>query len=172
MAKYLNVGVGGFPQEQNTIAVSTGASDSDKIIATNASGQLDSSFWPSGMNVPRSVTASEAIAARDLVSLHNNAGTTNVRRADASVASAARQAHGIALAAAASGAQCSVLLGLGIISGFTGLTPGQTLFVSGVTPGATTATPPTTAGHTLQQIGIAISATEVFLLIQEPIIRG
>lgn len=171
MTKYLNIGSNGFPQEQTTIAASVGAGDADKIIATNASGQIDSSFWPSGMNVPRSFTASEAIAARDLVSLHNNSGTTNVRRADASVASAVRQAHGIALGAAASGAQCSVLLGLGIISGFTGLTPGQTLFL-GPTPGGNTATPPATAGHSLQPIGVAISATEIFLLIQEPIIRS
>ena len=172
MAKYLNIGSNGFPQEQNTIATSAGASDADKVIATNASGQIDSSFYPSGLNVPRSFFASEAISARDLVNIHNNAGAANVRKADASTASAAKQAHGIALAGAAQSAQCSVLLGVGIVSGFSGLTPGVTYFLSAATPGGNTATPPATAGHSLQPIGIATSATEIFLLIQEPIIRG
>ena len=172
MAKYLNVGTGGFPQEQNTIAASAGAADADKIVATNASGQIDSSFYPSGLNIPKSFLASEAISARDLVNIHNNAGTANIRKADASTASAAKQAHGIALAAAAQNAQCSVLLGMGIVPGFSGLTPGATYFLSAATPGGNTATPPATAGHTLQQIGVAVSGNEVFLLIQEPIIRG
>ena len=126
------------------------SSASEVIVATNSSGQIDISFMPSGIN---------------LVNIYNNAGTANCRKADGSTTG--KIAHGFVLASVSSGGTATVYLS-GLNTSVTGLTPGQA-FLSDSTPGASTATAPTTAGHTVQKVGIAVSATALQFDPGEPI---
>lgn len=142
------------------------SSASEVIVATNSSGQIDISFMPSGIGPDTaSVLASEALSAGNLVNIYNNAGTANCRKADGSTTG--KIAHGFVLASVSSGGTATVYLS-GLNTSVTGLTPGQA-FLSDSTPGASTATAPTTAGHTVQKVGIAVSATALQFDPGEPI---
>jgi hypothetical protein len=57
----------------------------------------------------------------------------------------------------------------GVVNGLTGLTPGATYFLSDITAGLLTTTAPTTAGHFIAPIGIAISSTALKINIQSTI---
>lgn len=141
-------------------------SAAEVIVATSASGLLDISFMPTGIG-PDIVTvlASETITGGQLVNLYNNAGTLNVRKADGSTTG--KDANGFCLVGITSGASGAVYMG-GINTAVTGLTPGK-IFLSDTTAGAVTNTAPTTAGHTVQQVGVALSATSLQFEPQIPI---
>jgi hypothetical protein len=57
----------------------------------------------------------------------------------------------------------------GTITGLTSLTPGAAYYLSGATAGAVTATAPTTSGYLSQEVGIALSTTELNFEEQQPI---
>lgn len=107
--------------------------------------------------------AFEDLAAFDLVNIFNDGGTQKARlavntdpakRADAFVVEAA--AGGGSLTA---GSTVVLFYGGNIITS-SSLTPGAMMFLSS-TPGKMAATPPTASGSLVQQIGTAISPTEV-----------
>jgi len=173
-----------------TIVTSAGAADAEKVPSTNASGYLDPSLLnaatsgnskvlltkadgtidpavlPSGLGVQtKNVLASEALAAGALVNIWPNAGTENVRNADATAEG--KEAHGFVKAAVASGATASVYLE-GTITGLSGLTPGTRMYLA-TSAGAATATSPNAAGNVSQHIGDALSATEIDFEKAEPI---
>jgi hypothetical protein len=100
------------------------------------------------------------------VNIYNNAGTANMRKADASTAG--KEAHGFVLAAV-SNAQNGTVYFEGTNTQCTGLTPG-TQFLSATTPGKTVATAPTGAGKAVQVVGFAISATAMNFQSELPII--
>ena len=178
-------------QEVASISTSAGAADAGKIIATNASGQIDGSFLnatvssspnklvmtggdgridvsvlPTGVGADTAViNASEALAAGDLVNIWNNSGTANVRKADASTAG--KEAHGFVLAAVASGASATVYFE-GTNTQMTGLTPGRQYLST--TPGKTSATAPTGSGQVVQVVGLAVSATAMNFQSNQPIV--
>ena len=178
-------------QEVASISTSAGAADAGKIIATNASGQIDVSFLnttvssspnklvmtgadgrldisvlPVGVGADTAViNASEALAAGDLVNIWNNSGTANVRKADASTAG--KEAHGFVLAAVASGQPATVYFE-GTNTQMTGLTPGRQYLST--TPGKTSATAPTGSGQVVQVVGFAISATAMNFQSNPPIV--
>ena len=178
-------------QEVASISTSAGAADAGKIIATNASGQIDVSFLnttvssspnklvmtgadgrldisvlPVGVGADTAVIpASEALAAGDLVNIWNNSGTANVRKADASTAG--KEAHGFVLAAVASGASATVYFE-GTNTQMTGLTPGRQYLST--TPGKTSATAPTGSGQVVQVVGFAVSATAMNFQSNSPIV--
>ena len=178
-------------QEVASISTSAGAADAGKIIATNASGQIDGSFLnatvssspnklvmtggdgridvsvlPTGVGADTAViNASEALAAGDLVNIWNNSGTANVRKADASTAG--KEAHGFVLAAVASGASATVYFE-GTNTQMTGLTPGRQYLST--TPGKTSATAPTGSGQVVQVVGFAVSATAMNFQSNPPIV--
>lgn len=178
-------------QEVASISTSAGAADAGKIIATNASGQIDGSFLnatvssspnklvmtggdgridvsvlPTGVGADTAViNASEALAAGDLVNIWNNSGTANVRKADASTAG--KEAHGFVLAAVASGASATVYFE-GTNTQMTGLTPGRQYLST--TPGKTSATAPTGSGQVVQVVGFAVSATAMNFQSNQPIV--
>ena len=169
--------------EETTLTTSAGAADNNKIPALNAngvlddtiinatvtsspnktakldaSGKLDSSVMPTGIGADTAViVASEALADGDLVNIWNNAGTANVRKADAN--SSGKEAHGFVLAAVASSASATVYFE-GTNSHCTGLTPGIQ-FLSSSTPGKSAASAPTGTGKIVQNVGIAINATTI-----------
>ena len=178
-------------QEVASISTSAGAADAGKIIATNASGQIDGSFLnttvtsspnklvmtggdgkidvsvlPTGVGADTAViNASEALAAGDLVNIWNNSGTANVRKADASTAG--KEAHGFVLAAVASGQPATVYFE-GTNTQMTGLTPGRQYLST--TPGKTSATAPTGSGQVVQVVGFAVSATAMNFQSSPPIV--
>jgi hypothetical protein len=149
------------------VASSSGSGDAGKIIKTDAAGRIDLTLMPTGVGPDsKSLTASEAIAARDFV---NVSATGQVRKADASND---RPAHGFAQSAIANAASGTVTFE-GIITGFSGLTVGATYYLSDTVAGGISATPPTAgAGKINQQIGVAISATEISFEPQQAILLG
>lgn len=159
--KYLK-NVSGVLTEQ--AASETGGTE--VIVATNSSGQIDISVMPTGIGPDIAViVASEALSSGNLVNIYSNAGTANCRKADGSTTG--KVAHGFVLASVTSGGNASVYLS-GLNTAVTGLTPGPQ-FLSDATPGASVAAAPTTSGHTVQKVGIAVSATALQFDPGEPI---
>lgn len=146
---------GGFIE---TEAVQIGGTPSaDKVPSLNAAGQLDITMMPPGIGADTVVLpAVGAIAAGDWVNIYDNGGTPSVRKADAS--SKITRAHGFVLAAFADGASATVYTS-GSNTAVTGQTAG-TVFLS-TTAGLGSNTPPTLSGEIVQQIGVAVSATQV-----------
>ena len=91
-------------------------------------------------------------------------GTDTVALADASAESTSRVV-GLALAAAADAAPVTVC-SEGLMSGFTGLTPGARYFLDTATPGGITTTPADDDEQAIVQIGYAKSATVMDLQIE------
>ena len=155
----------GLQVEQISLVVSTGVADANRVVATDATGKLDTSLLPTGIGADvKILPASENLAAGDLVNVWNDAGTSKVRKADNSNN---RRAVGFVLAGVTAPANATVYLE-GTITGLTSLTPGATVFLS--TLGAVTATAPSGAGVISQEVGNAISATEVSFEPQRPIL--
>lgn len=138
----------------NSTTTSVGAGSSGKVVALDAAGKIDNSMLSFGPELS-TATASEALTAGNLVNIYSNVGVVTMRKADAA---ANRPANGYVLASVASSA-VGVYYADGRITGLTGLTPGQSLFLGAA--GAATATAPTAAGSACQQIGFASSATEI-----------
>lgn len=151
----------------NGKVISAGAADSGKLAALDASGRLDTTVMPPGIGADTaSITASEALAAGDLVNIWNNAGTANARKADGSTSG--KEAHGFVLSAVSNGAAATVYFE-GTNTQCTGLTPGGQ-FLSASTPGKSVAAAPSASGNVVQRVGFAISATAMNFQSQPPVV--
>lgn len=101
--------------------------------------------------------AAENLTANNLVNAFTDTdGVAKVRRADASVGY--KPANGFVTSNYSSGASATVQTS-GTITGLSGLTTGQTLYLSDTTPGGIATTAPTEYYHLSQVIGTAASAT-------------
>lgn len=165
--KFLQL-VSGRITEVFATVVSAGAADDGKLIGLNAQGRLDNSVLPTGIGAEtKNINATEALAAGDYVNIYDaGAGAFGVRKADATTA---KPADGFVLAAVANAAAATVYTE-GINNAVTGQTPG-TVFLS-TTAGRGGSTIPTVAGQIVQDIGIALSATEVAFSRTSPIVRA
>jgi hypothetical protein len=144
---------------------SAGAGDAGKIPAVDSTGKLDNSFMPTGIGPDTAViTASEALAAGDLVNVWNSTGA-KVRKADATVAG--KEAHGFVLAAVLNGAAATVYFE-GSNTGVTGLTPGKQ-FLS-TSAGLATTTAPSGSGNVVQIVGFATAAAVLNFQSGQPIV--
>jgi hypothetical protein len=162
--KFLRL-VSGILTEIAGVVTSAGAGNDGDVPVLDATGKLDVSMMPVGVAAEVKIAvASEALAAGDLVSFWNNAGTLNVRKADGSAAG--KPAHGFVLAGFASLASATVYLPSQTNTQKSALTPGATYWLDITTPGAVTATAPTGAGKVSQVVGWALTATE---LVFEPL---
>lgn len=149
----------------NATTVSAGAGDSGKIPALNGSGRLDSTMMPIGIGADtNSIVASEALASGDFVNVWNNAGTPNVRKADATTAG--KHAMGFVLAGVSQSASATVYFE-GTNTAVTGMVGGD-VFLS-TTAGHATATPPSSSGNVVQAIGYAVSATAINFQSNRPV---
>lgn len=158
--------VSGRIKEVVGIVVSSGVANDGDIPALDASGKLDVSLLPSGIGQNTvAVTASEALAAGDLVNIYDNTGTPNVRKADATAEG--KECNGFVKSAVSNGASATVYLSGNSITGLTGLTAGRRYLST--TPGASTATAPSASGNVVQKIGDAVSATVIAFEPEEPI---
>lgn len=148
--------VNGQLAEIEATVVSSGVSSAGEIVGLDSTGRLSDTVMPVGI-VPevKNIISSENLSAGNLVNIFNNSGTANVRRADNSNG---RKVHGFVLASTTSPAAALVYLE-GTITGLSALTPGAQEYLG--TAGAATETPPTGTGVLSQQIGTAISATEI-----------
>lgn len=163
--KFLTMISGNFKEVEAT-TTSAGAGDAGKVPALDSAGKLDTSVMPVGIGADtKTIVASENLAAGDLVNVWNDTGTIKVRKADAT--SPSKRAHGFVLSSVSSAANATVYFE-GTITGLSSLTLGGTYFL-GTTAGAATATATTTAGHIVQQVGVAISATELSFEPQQPV---
>lgn len=162
----------GLVKEVAALDVATGASDSGLIIALDSSGRIPVGFLPTGIGQDTLIApASEAISAGAMLNLWYDAANTTVkwRNADKATAAGAKEAHAFANAGYASGANVTGIFE-GRVTGLTGLTPGVRCWLGNA--GAVTQTPTTTAGESLQRLGIATSATQMDFEKSDPIIRA
>ena len=164
--KYLKLSSGQLAEEA-AVQASAGAGDAGKIPALDAAGKLANSMMPVGIGPDtKSMVASEALAANDLVNVYNDAGTEKCRKADATNG---RRANGFVLdSVAGGGAAVATVYTRGTVTGLSGKTPGAVQYLSS-TAGLMTATAPSTAGYLVQEVGAAISPTEVAFEPKSPI---
>lgn len=162
--KYISMVAGVLTEIQATDS-SAGAGDSGKIPALDGSGKLAANMMPTGIAADTaSVTASENLAAGDLVNIWDNAGAFKVRKADATTAG--KEAHGFVLSAVTSGNPATVYFE-GSNTGVTGLTPGRQFLTT--TAGISSTTAPTGSGNVVQMVGVATSATVLNFQLADPV---
>lgn len=165
MAKYLANNSGQLTEVTGTSA-STGVGDAGKIVQLDGSGKLDTTLMPVGIGAQTKLcVASENLAAGDLVNLWNNSGVVNARKADASNN---RRAMGFVTSPVTATNNATVYLD-GTITGLTSLTPGAIYYLSASTAGGVVSTAPSVAAQISQEIGPAISATEIDFEPRQPI---
>jgi hypothetical protein len=163
--KYLSQS-GGQITEVQAKDSSAGVTDAGKIIAADSTGRIDTSFMPVGITPEvKILVASEALTIRNLVNIYDDSGTEKARKADGSNG---RRANGFVLAAVNLGANATVYLE-GTITGLSGKTPGAPQYLSADTAGTMVETPDAGAGEISQEVGVAISPTEVSFEPQQPI---
>lgn len=151
--------------ERVALTTSAGAGDAGKIPGLDASGRIDLSMMPTGLGPDTAtITASEALAAGDLINVWNSTGA-KARKADATVAG--KDAHGFVLSAVASSAIATVYFE-GTNTQVTGLTPGVQ-FLS-ATPGAATGAAPSAPGNVVQRVGFATSPTALNFQSNVPVV--
>lgn len=156
-------GTNGRYKQNEGHVVSVGAGDAGKIPALDAGGKLDVSLFPTGIGAATiTVPASENLAVGDFVNLFNNAGAMNARKSDANNN---RRAHGFVLSAVTAPANATVFYG-DVNNQLSALTVGAEYFLS-ETAGAVVTPAPTTAGSLVQRLGVAQSATELVVDIEE-----
>lgn len=143
--------------EKTSVQTSAGAGNAGNIPALDSTGRIDNSMMPVGIGADTQViTASEALAAGDLVNVWNSTGA-KVRKADASVSG--KEAMGFVLAAVSNGASATVYFE-GTNTQVTGQTPGL-VYLSATTAGLATSTAPSGTGQVVQRVGYATSATTI-----------
>lgn len=135
-------------------------STNNKMFVWTGAVWDDQSTVSDAENVVNQYTAEVTVAARDVVYISS---ADNVSPASAG-ASATSYAIGFAVAGAAAAAPVSVKSD-GIMSGFSGLTPGARYYLSATTPGAITASIPVGTGNTICQVAYAKSATQAQIQI-------
>ena len=165
MGDYLKL-TAGVPADVNANNASAGAADAGKMVKLDAAGKLDGTLMPVGVGAETRVfTTSEVLAAGDLVNIWNSTGA-KVRKADATTAG--KEAHGFVLTSATNGGTVTVYPEEYVLSGMAALVPGTRMFLT-TTAGLNSATPPSAAGQVVQDIGVALSATEILFRPRQPI---
>lgn len=162
--KYIEWDASGSRYKQREAQVtSAGVGDAGKVVGLDSGGKLDVTLLPTGVGpAVFAVAASENLAVGDFVNLYNNGGTINARKADANNN---RKAHGYVLDAVTSPANATVYYG-DVNNQVSGLTVGAEYFLS-ETAGEVVTPAPTTAGSLVQRLGVAKSATELVVDIEE-----
>lgn len=162
--KYLD-SENGRHTRQSAAQTSAGIADAGKLVALGTDGYLDKSLLPAdSQEVKTAVADTGGLAAGDFVNLYNSTGTLKARKADATTSG--KEAHGWVNSAVSAGANATVYFSGGLNTTLTGLTLGTTYYLS-TTAGGVTATPPTGSGNVQQSIGVATSATELLVDIQQ-----
>ena len=164
--KVIQLNTNGTQQEYSGTSTSSGAASAGEFLILDGTGKIDVSALPNGIAADAiTATAGEALAAGDFVYI---SGTGTVLKADATAI--AKQTRGYVLSAVANGASATVYFDESNTA-VSGLTAGATYYLA-ATAGQVTTTPTTTTGQIVQEVGFAISATQLHVNIQEPVIRA
>lgn len=164
--KYLKRGNGTLDEVEGTVE-STGVSEAGKIVALNSQGVLDESVMPTGIGADLAIIpCSEGLSAGDFVNIWNDAGTTKVRKADAS--DPAKRCDGFVLDGTSVTGDNTTVYFEGKNNQCSGLTGGTIQYLS-TTPGKSTEVIPSTSGYIVQVLGKAISETSVSFESNTPI---
>jgi hypothetical protein len=161
MTKFLTANPAGDTIEVIPVVVSAGVADAGKNPALNAQGTLDITVLPAGVGAQTKVAiGSEALTAGDWINIYDNAGTPNIRKANAT--DATKPVNGFVLANFASGASVTAYLS-GINNQRTGMAIGARYYASAATPGSIVlgASAPNATGNLLQYVGTPVSPTEI-----------
>ncbi|WP_080058960.1 hypothetical protein [Spirosoma aerolatum] len=148
------------------ITSSSGSADGGKLVATDATtGRLDASLMPNGFGILSvTATATESLTV-GFVNLYNSSGY-KVRKAVATAKGT--KAIGYVTQAYSTGDAVTVYFDNGVLGGLSGLTPDADYYLSDTVAGGITTTPPTTGtGKIVQFVGVAKSATELMVSIEE-----
>ncbi len=149
--------IGGVITEVFGVQTSAGAGNAGDIVALDDTGRIDNSMMPVGIGTDTStISASETLAAGDWVNVWNDTGTAKARKADA--ATAGKEVNGFVLSAVTSGNPATVYFE-GTNTQVTGQTPGPVYLQT--TAGTGGATIPSASGNVVQNLGVALSTTEV-----------
>lgn len=161
MSKYF-ANTSGKLKEVQPITTSAGAGDASKLVQTDSAGKFDISLMPVGVGAEVTVAASsENLSAGNWVNLYSNAGTINVRKADATANT--KPCHGFVIAGVTSPANATVYGISNKNTGVTGLTVGSDYFLD-TTAGAGTTTAPSATGNVVQFLGRAETTTAIVLV--------
>lgn len=156
-------GTNGRYKQNEGLVTSAGVGDAGKIPALDANGKLDTTLLPSGIgSATFTAAAFENLAVGDFVNVYSNAGTINARKADSNNN---RRAHGYVLAGVTAPALATIYYG-DVNNQLSGLSVGVEYFLS-ETAGAVVTPAPTTVGSIVQRLGVARSATELVVDIEE-----
>lgn len=130
----------------------------DDVIAADAAAAAAASA--ASINVSAPIEAIEDILLGHVVNVHSAAGA-KMQKADAS--DATKPANGFVRADVDNGDEGDVYFSGQKISGLAGLTPGITYFLSTV-GGELTDVRPAADGNLVQEVGLAVSATELIFI--------
>lgn len=163
--KYLRNNAGVITELEATVT-SAGAGNAGDIVALDGTGRLDNSVMPVGIAADTaSIPASENLTAGDFVNVWNDAGTTKVRKADAT--STGKFAHGFVLASVTAPANATVYFE-GTNTQVTSVTGGRLYLAT--TAGGWTATAPSSAGNVVQAVGVGTSSTTINFEPDTPVV--
>jgi len=162
--KYISQNAGFMTEVQATDS-SAGAGNEGDLVALDASGKIALNMMPTGVGADlKNMTANGAISARDFVYVEA-AGTIAV----ADNGSVGTRSVGIVQAAILDAAAGDVYFE-GIVSGFTGLTPGANYYLGTGGTVVLAGGLPTATGEIVQKVGVALSATELSIEIGQAIV--
>lgn len=161
--KYIKNYQGTLTEQAGTQVGGTGYEN--QIPALDNTGRLDATMMPVGV-VPEvvSMPTSENLTAGDFVNIYSNGGTATARKADATTSG--KECFGYVLESTTAPATAKVYTE-GANTQVVGATPGL-VFLS-TTAGGFTSTAPSSAGNSVQRLGVATSATTINFEPQQPI---
>lgn len=141
-----------------SVVVSAGVASDGDLVALDPLGKIDTSVLPAGLGA-NSVTAqaSEALAAGDYVNIYDNAGTANVRKADATTDG--KPCNGFVKNAFANAALATIFTSGNVNTGNLGLSAGPVFLA--IIAGKASNTAPSANGNGWQRLGDAVNATTV-----------
>lgn len=168
--KYIKL-ASGILTEQAATQTSAGGANANQIAALDSTGHFDSSLMPVGI-APEADTmvTSENLAAGAFVNAYSNAGVVTARNADAT--NPAKEADGFVLTASTSPATNIVYRLSQTNTQLSSLTAGSRYYLSDSSVGAASLTVPSTAGHIVQELGVAMSTTSLEFKPKSPITLG
>jgi hypothetical protein len=143
----------GQKERTRAIQTSAGAADANKIPRLNSLGQVDETMLPNQEVYEKQ--ASEALAAGAIVHVRSDG---QIENADATTSG--KEAMGF-VKTAIGATSTGKYYGEGIVGGFVGLTQGAKYFLSKTAGGITNDVSSFTDGNVVQEVGRAISQTEL-----------
>lgn len=155
--KYLKIGTNSYPEEVEATTTSAGAGDAGEIIALDASGRIDSTMMPVGVDEETvTLEATETLTSGNFVNFWLSGGACKARKADST---SALPADGFVLSTFTTGQSAKIYLRGQSNTAVSGLSVGVRHYLGSA--GGLTTTAPTTSGYIIQEIGIPTGTTNI-----------